>query len=150
MSSRSIRAGGKPSGVAGEVPKTRSEGRRELGNVRWRTACVGRQSIPWMVKRPTATICKGPVCARFALFHLQLRLMKVMPDTLDEALKLAIQQESVEAAQKRLSSERGHGSLSLASSSIEDAAAENGIATMSVQQLRKLTGSGFRENCSGP
>ena len=68
---------------------------------------------------------------------VQLRLMKEMPDTLDEALKLAIQQESVEAAQKRLSSERGHGSSSLASSSIEDAAAENGIATMSVQQLRK-------------
>ena len=63
---------------------------------------------------------------------VQLRLMKEMPDTLDEALKLAIQQESVEAAQKRLSSERGHGSSSLASSSIEDAAAENGIATMSV------------------
>ena len=57
---------------------------------------------------------------------VQLRLMKEMPDTLDEALKLAIQQESVEAAQKRLSSERGHGSSSLASSSIEDAAAENG------------------------
>ncbi|KAL5509723.1 hypothetical protein EMCRGX_G005141 [Ephydatia muelleri] len=34
---------------------------------------------------------------------VQLRLMKEMPDTLDEALKLAIQQESVEAAQKRLS-----------------------------------------------
>ena len=68
---------------------------------------------------------------------VQLRLMKEMPETLDEALKLAIQQESVEAAQKRLSSERGHGSSSLASSSIEDAAAENGIATMSVQQLRK-------------
>eukprot|EP00731_Ephydatia_muelleri_P004974 Em0002g1150a len=68
---------------------------------------------------------------------VQLRLMKEMPDTLDEALKLAIQQESVEAAQKRLSSERGHGSSSLASSSIEDAAAENGIATMSVQQLLK-------------
>ena len=68
---------------------------------------------------------------------VQLRLMKEMPDTLDEALKLAIQQESVEAAQKRLSSERGHGSSSLASSSIENAAAENGIATMSVQQLRK-------------
>eukprot|EP00731_Ephydatia_muelleri_P016076 Em0009g500a len=63
--------------------------------------------------------------------------MKEMPETLDEALKLAIQQESVEAAQKRLSSERGHGSSSFASSSIEDAAAENGIATMSVQQLRK-------------
>ena len=61
-----------------------------------------------------------------------------MPDicTLDEALKLAIQQESVETAQKRLSSERGHGS-SVASSSIEDAAAENRIAAMSVQQLRK-------------
>ena len=43
----------------------------------------------------------------------------------------------MEAAQKRLSSERGHGSSSLASSSIENAAAENGIATMSVQQLRK-------------
>eukprot|EP00731_Ephydatia_muelleri_P034176 Em0049g23a len=68
---------------------------------------------------------------------VQLRLMKEMPETLDEALKLAIQQESVEAAQKRLSSERGHGSSSFASSSIEDAAAENGIATMSVQQLRK-------------
>eukprot|EP00731_Ephydatia_muelleri_P019461 Em0012g286a len=65
---------------------------------------------------------------------VQLRLMKEMPETLDEALKLAIQQESVEAAQK---SERGHGSSSFASSSIEDAAAENGIATMSVQQLRK-------------
>ena len=54
---------------AGKVPKTRSEGRRELGDVRWRTACVGRQSIPWMVKRPTATIGKGPVCARFSLIH---------------------------------------------------------------------------------
>ena len=146
VSSRSIRAGGKPSGVAGEVPKTRSEGRRELGDARWRTACVGRQGIPWMVKRPTATIGKGPVCARFALFHCAAETRKEMPDTLDEALKLAIQQESVEAAQKSYSSERGHGSSSLASSSIEDAAAENGIATMSVQQL----GSGFRENCSGP
>lgn len=42
----------------------------------------------------------------------------------------------METAQKRCSSERGHGS-SVASSSIEDLAAENGIAAMLVQQLRK-------------
>eukprot|EP00731_Ephydatia_muelleri_P021893 Em0014g484a len=55
----------------------------------------------------------------------------------DQRLQLVRDQFVQGAAQKRLSSERGHGSSSLASSSIEDAVAENGIATMSVQQLRK-------------
>eukprot|EP00731_Ephydatia_muelleri_P021935 Em0014g526a len=55
----------------------------------------------------------------------------------DQRLQLVRDQFVQGAAQKTLSSERGHGSSSLASSSIEDAVAENGIATMSVQQLRK-------------
>ena len=67
---------------------------------------------------------------------VQLRLMKVMPNTLDEALQLAIQQESVETAQRRLSKECGHGS-SVASSGVEELAAGSGLAALSVQQLRK-------------
>ena len=67
---------------------------------------------------------------------VQLRLMKEMPNTLDEALQLAIQQESVETAQRRLSKECGHGS-SVASSGVEELAAGSGLAALSVQQLRK-------------
>lgn len=88
---------------------------------------------------PKATIGEGPVCTRFTLFHsVQLRLMKDMPDTLDETLKLAIQQESVETAQKRLSSERS----SVAASSTDETTAtavdnSEGLSAMSVYQLRK-------------
>lgn len=64
--------------------------------------------------------------------------MKDMPDTLDETLKLAIQQESVETAQKRLSSERS----SVAASSTDETTAtavdnSEGLSAMSVYQLRK-------------
>ena len=42
---------------------------------------------------------------------VQLRLMREMPSDLDDALKLAMQQEAVEAAQRRISKKEPHETL---------------------------------------
>lgn len=86
-------------------------------------------------------LVKGQFIQGLRCSSAQFKLMREMPETLDDALKLAIQQESVEEAQRRMSKENVRDSAAVAESVGQseevDVLAKDAVESSTLQRLSR-------------